>query len=91
MKCKTCGAARLDSGCFTSQPCEDCETVESKPTHGGKRPNAGRKPGTPRKSLTVRLSESAMARLALLRESTGCGSGKLIEAMILQLETENDG
>jgi hypothetical protein len=59
-----------------------------KPTHGGKRPNAGRKPGNPRKSLTVRLSEPAMARLASLRESTGCGSGKLIEAMILQLETD---
>jgi hypothetical protein len=65
--------------------------MTTKPTHGGKRPNAGRKPGTPRQSLTIRLSEPAMARLASLRESTSCGSGKLIEAMILQLETENDG
>jgi hypothetical protein len=54
-----------------------------KPTHGGKRPNAGRKPGTPRKSLTVRLSEPAMAKLEQLRESTGTSAGKLIEAMIL--------
>jgi hypothetical protein len=59
--------------------------------HGGKRPNAGRKPGNPRKSLTIRLSEPAIAKLASLRESTGCGLGKLIEAMILQLKTENDG
>jgi hypothetical protein len=54
-----------------------------KPTHGGKRPNAGRKPGTPRKSLTIRLSESAMAKLEQLRESTGTSAGKLVEAMIL--------
>jgi hypothetical protein len=54
-----------------------------KPTHGGKRPNAGRKPGTPRKSLTIRLSEPAMARLDELRDSTGISAGKLVEAMIL--------
>lgn len=23
--CNTCGTRRLDSGCFTSQPCPDCE------------------------------------------------------------------
>jgi hypothetical protein len=49
-----------------------------KPTHGGKRPNAGRKPGTPRKSLTVRLSEPAMAKLHELRETTGTSAGRLI-------------
>ena len=54
-----------------------------KPTHGGKRPNAGRKPGTPRKSLTVRLSEPALAKLHQLRETTGASAGKLVEAMIL--------
>jgi hypothetical protein len=59
-----------------------------KPTHGGKRPNAGRKPGTPRKSLTVRLSEPAMAKLRQLQEASGTGAGTLIEAMILQLETD---
>jgi hypothetical protein len=59
-----------------------------KPTHGGKRPNAGRKPGNPRKSLTIRLSEPAMAKLEQLRESTGTSAGKLVEAMILQLETD---
>ena len=52
-------------------------------THGGKRPNAGRKPGTPRKSLTVRLSEPAMAKLNKLRETTGTSAGRLIEGMIL--------
>lgn len=31
MKCKTCGARRLDSGCFTSDPCDDCETGEGQP------------------------------------------------------------
>jgi hypothetical protein len=54
-----------------------------KPTHGGKRPNAGRKPGTPRKSLTVRLSEPALAKLRNLRETTGTSAGRLIEGMIL--------
>jgi hypothetical protein len=57
-------------------------------THGGKRPNAGRKPGNPRQSLTIRLSEPAMAKLEQLRESTGTSAGKLVEAMILQLETD---
>jgi hypothetical protein len=57
--------------------------MKSKPTHGGKRPNAGRKPGTPRKSLTIRLSEPAMARLHELRETTGTSAGRLIEGMIL--------
>jgi hypothetical protein len=52
-------------------------------THGGKRPGAGRKPGNPRKSLTVRLSKPAMARLQILRESTGTSAGRLIEGMIL--------
>jgi hypothetical protein len=56
--------------------------------HGGKRPNAGRKPGNPRQSLTIRLSEPAMAKLEQLRESTGTSAGKLVEAMILQLETD---
>ena len=51
--------------------------------HGGKRPNAGRKPGNPRQSLTIRLSEPAMARLQNLRESTGTSAGRLIEGMIL--------
>jgi hypothetical protein len=51
--------------------------------HGGKRPNAGRKPGNPRKSLTVRLSEPAMAKLHKLRETTGTSAGRLIEGMIL--------
>ena len=59
-----------------------------KPTHGGKRHNAGRKPGTPRKSLTVRLSEPAMAKLHKLRDTTGTSAGRLVEAMILQLETD---
>jgi hypothetical protein len=54
-----------------------------KPTHGGKRPNAGRKPGNPRQSLTIRLSEPAMARLASLRESTGMGAGRIVEELIL--------
>jgi hypothetical protein len=54
-----------------------------KPTHGGKRPGAGRKPGKPRKSLTVRLSEPALAKLQTLRETTGTSAGRLIEAMIL--------
>ena len=88
MKCKTCGAARLDSGCFTSQPCEDCETVEFKPTHGGKRHNAGRKPGNPRQSLTIRLSEPALAKLRKLRETTGTSAGRLIEAMIINVDVE---
>jgi hypothetical protein len=51
--------------------------------HGGKRPNAGRKPGNPRQSLTIRLSEPAMAKLQTLRETTGTSAGKLIEGMIL--------
>jgi hypothetical protein len=51
--------------------------------HGGKRPNAGRKPGNPRQSLTIRLSEPAMARLRQLQEASGTGAGKLIEGMIL--------
>ena len=55
-----------------------------KPTHGGKRPNAGRKPGTPRKSLTVRLSQPALARLHKLRETTGTSAGRLVEVMILK-------
>ena len=59
-----------------------------KPTHGGKRPNAGRKPGNPRQSLSIRISEPAMARLQQLRESTGVSAGKLVEAMILQLEPD---
>ena len=54
-----------------------------KPTHGGKRPGAGRKPGNPRQSLSIRISEPAMARLDELRESTGISAGKLVEAMIL--------
>jgi hypothetical protein len=54
-----------------------------KPTHGGKRPGAGRKPGNPRQSLSIRISEPAMARLEQLRESTGISAGKLVEAMIL--------
>ena len=54
-----------------------------KPQHGGKRPNAGRKPGKPRKSLTVRLSEPAMAKLNQLRETTSTSAGRLIEGMIL--------
>jgi hypothetical protein len=57
--------------------------MHAKPTHGGKRPNAGRKPGNPRQSLTVRLSEPAMARLQILREDTGTSAGRLIEGMIL--------
>jgi hypothetical protein len=57
--------------------------MTTKPTHGGKRPNAGRKPGNPRQSLTIRLSKPAMAKLHELRETTGTGAGKLIEAMIL--------
>jgi len=60
----------------------------SKPTHGGKRPGAGRKPGNPRQSLSIRISEPAMARLEQLRESTGISAGKLVEAMILN-ETNN--
>jgi hypothetical protein len=59
-----------------------------KPTHGGKRPGAGRKPGNPRQSLSIRISEPAMARLEQLRESTGISAGKLVEAMILN-ETTN--
>jgi hypothetical protein len=59
-----------------------------KPTHGGKRPGAGRKPGNPRQSLSIRISEPAMARLEQLRESTGISAGKLVEAMILN-ETNN--
>ena len=55
-----------------------------KPTHGGKRPNAGRKPGTPRKSLTIRLSEPALAKLHKLRETTGTSAGRLVENMILE-------
>jgi predicted DNA-binding protein len=54
-----------------------------KPTHGGKRPGAGRKPGNPRQSLTIRLSEPAMAKLHKLRETTGTSAGRLIEEMIL--------
>jgi hypothetical protein len=54
-----------------------------KPTHGGKRPGAGRKPGKPRKSLTIRLSQPALARLNQLRETTGTSAGKLVETMIL--------
>jgi hypothetical protein len=54
-----------------------------KPTHGGKRPGAGRKPGNPRQSLSIRISQPAMARLDELRESTGISAGKLVEAMIL--------
>jgi hypothetical protein len=54
-----------------------------KPTHGGKRPGAGRKPGNPRQSLSIRISEPAMAKLDELRESTGISAGKLVEAMIL--------
>jgi hypothetical protein len=56
--------------------------------HGGKRPGAGRKPGNPRQSLSIRISEPAMARLEQLRESTGISAGKLVEAMILN-ETNN--
>jgi hypothetical protein len=52
-------------------------------THGGKRPGAGRKPGNARKTLTVRLSEPALAKLRKLRESTGTSAGRLIEGMIL--------
>jgi hypothetical protein len=52
-------------------------------THGGKRPGAGRKPGNPRQSLSIRISQPAMARLDELRESTGISAGKLVEAMIL--------
>lgn len=52
-------------------------------THGGKRPGAGRKPGNPRQSLSIRISQPAMARLEQLRESTGISAGKLVEAMIL--------
>jgi hypothetical protein len=59
-----------------------------KPTHGGKRPGAGRKPGNPRQSLSIRISQPAMARLDELRESTGISAGKLVEAMILN-ETNN--
>jgi hypothetical protein len=54
-----------------------------KPTHGGKRPGAGRKPGNPRQSLSIRISQPAMARLEQLRKSTGISAGKLVEAMIL--------
>jgi hypothetical protein len=54
-----------------------------KPTHGGKRPGAGRKPGNPRQSLSIRISQPAMAKLEQLRESTGISAGKLVEAMIL--------
>ena len=54
-----------------------------KPTHGGKRPGAGRKPGNPRQSLSIRISQPAMAKLDQLRESTGISAGKLVEAMIL--------
>jgi hypothetical protein len=52
-------------------------------THGGKRPGAGRKPGNPRQSLSIRISEPAMAKLDELRESTGISAGKIVEAMIL--------
>jgi hypothetical protein len=52
-------------------------------THGGKRPGAGRKPGNPRQSLSIRISEPAMAKLEQLRESTGISAGRLVEAMIL--------
>ena len=54
-----------------------------KPTHGGKRPGAGRKPGNPRQSLSIRLSQPAMARLEQLRESTGISAGKIVEELIL--------
>ena len=54
-----------------------------KPTHGGKRPGAGRKPGNPRQSLSIRISQPAMARLDELRETTGISAGKIVEAMIL--------
>jgi hypothetical protein len=54
-----------------------------KPTHGGKRPGAGRKPGNPRQSLSIRISQPAMAKLEQLRQSTGISAGKLVEAMIL--------
>ena len=54
-----------------------------KPTPGGKRPGAGRKPGNPRQSLSIRISQPAMAKLDQLRESTGISAGTLVEAMIL--------
>jgi hypothetical protein len=57
--------------------------MHARPTHGGKRPGAGRKPGKPRKSLTVRLSEPALAKLHNLRDTTGTSAGRLIEGMIL--------
>jgi hypothetical protein len=54
-----------------------------KPTHGGKRPGAGRKPGKPRRTLSIRLSQPALAKLNQLRETTGTSAGKLVEGMIL--------
>ena len=54
-----------------------------KPTHGGKRLGAGRKPGNPRQSLSIRLSQPAMARLNQLREFTGISAGKIVEELIL--------
>ena len=52
-------------------------------THGGKRPGAGRKPGNPRQSLSIRISEPAMARLDELRKSTGISAGRIVEELIL--------
>ena len=60
-----------------------------KPTqHGGKRPNAGRKPGNPRQSLTIRLSEPAIAKLNKIRDTTGTSAGKLVEGMILDCKPD---
>ena len=58
-----------------------------KPTHGGKRSGAGRKPGNPRQSLSIRISQPAIAKLHELRETTGTSAGRLIESMILNQQT----
>jgi len=54
-------------------------------THGGKRPGAGRKPGNPRRTLSVRLSEPAMAKLNALRKATSMSAGRIVEGLL-----END-
>ncbi len=65
--------------------CPSCAKMKQpiKPTHGGKRPGAGRKPGNPRQSLSIRISQPAMARLNQLREFTGISAGKIVEELIL--------
>ena len=56
--------------------------MPNNPTHGGKRTGAGRKPSKAKRSLTIRLSETARARLDAIKQATGESFSAILEQLL---------